>query len=134
MNTEPENLVEKAITIAVNAHRGQRDKSGAAYILHPLRLMPRMESDAERVVAVLGNLQGIGQHRWTIRSETDVTPVAESILKMFREVGVPFLERFSSLDETRRAFTEDERFARLICPGREYRKEIIALFKSGTLK
>lgn len=48
-----ENLVEKAIGIAVTAHRGQRDKSGAPYILHPLRLMSRMETDAERIVAVL---------------------------------------------------------------------------------
>jgi len=31
--------LEKAIEIAVNAHCGQRDKSGAAYILHVLRVL-----------------------------------------------------------------------------------------------
>src|SRR5688572_15777823 len=50
MNT---NLVEKAIGIAVTAHRGQTDKADAPYILHPLRLMCRMESDTARIVAVL---------------------------------------------------------------------------------
>src|SRR5690348_7443584 len=30
-------LLEKAIGIAVNAHRGQTDRYGAPYILHPLR-------------------------------------------------------------------------------------------------
>jgi (p)ppGpp synthase/HD superfamily hydrolase len=45
--------LEDAIILAVGAHRGQKDKAGAAYILHPLRLMLRMETDTERIVAVL---------------------------------------------------------------------------------
>lgn len=45
--------IEHAILIAVQAHRGQVDKADAPYILHPLRLMLRMESDVERMVAVL---------------------------------------------------------------------------------
>jgi len=32
-------LLERAISIAVEAHRGQEDKNGAPYILHPLRMM-----------------------------------------------------------------------------------------------
>jgi (p)ppGpp synthase/HD superfamily hydrolase len=46
-------LLEKAIAIAVAAHRGQTDKAGRPYILHPLRLLCRMESDTDRIVAVL---------------------------------------------------------------------------------
>jgi len=46
-------LLEKAIAIAVNAHVGQVDKAGAPYILHPLRMMHRAETDTERIVAVL---------------------------------------------------------------------------------
>jgi (p)ppGpp synthase/HD superfamily hydrolase len=45
--------LEKAISIAVRAHRGQTDKAGAPYILHPLRLMMRMNSEAARIAAVL---------------------------------------------------------------------------------
>jgi len=45
--------LERAIEIAVTAHRGQVDKSGAPYILHPLRVMLGVKTDGERIVAVL---------------------------------------------------------------------------------
>jgi (p)ppGpp synthase/HD superfamily hydrolase len=31
--------IEKAIEIAINAHKDQKDKSGAPYILHLIRVM-----------------------------------------------------------------------------------------------
>lgn len=42
-----------ALSLAVLAHRGQVDKAGAPYILHPLRLMMRLETEEERILAVL---------------------------------------------------------------------------------
>jgi GTP diphosphokinase / guanosine-3',5'-bis(diphosphate) 3'-diphosphatase len=45
--------LDRAIEIAVKAHTGQRDKGGAPFILHPLRVMIRMQSEAERITAVL---------------------------------------------------------------------------------
>lgn len=51
--SDPEKLIEKAIALAVEAHAGQVDKAGEAYILHPLHLMMQMESDEERICAVL---------------------------------------------------------------------------------
>lgn len=45
--------LEQAIQIATKAHLGQVDKSGQPYILHPLRLMLRVHTDAERIVAIL---------------------------------------------------------------------------------
>jgi GTP diphosphokinase / guanosine-3',5'-bis(diphosphate) 3'-diphosphatase len=45
--------LERAIAIASGAHAGQVDKAGQPYILHPLRVMLRMTSAAERIVAVL---------------------------------------------------------------------------------
>jgi len=45
--------LEKAIRIAAKAHEGSRDHHGAAYILHPLRLMMAVEDENAKIVAVL---------------------------------------------------------------------------------
>lgn len=45
--------LQRAIEIAVEAHRTQFDKAGAPYILHPLRVMLSVETEEERIVAVL---------------------------------------------------------------------------------
>jgi (p)ppGpp synthase/HD superfamily hydrolase len=45
--------LEDAISLAVEAHRGQRDKAGQTYVLHPLRVMMRLDTELERMVAVL---------------------------------------------------------------------------------
>jgi (p)ppGpp synthase/HD superfamily hydrolase len=45
--------LERAIQIAASAHLGQFDKGGAPYILHPLRVMLRLKSQPEQIVAVL---------------------------------------------------------------------------------
>jgi (p)ppGpp synthase/HD superfamily hydrolase len=57
--------LERAISIAVEAHAGQVDKAGAAYILHPLRLMLQMTTADERIVAVLHDV--VEDTAWTIQ-------------------------------------------------------------------
>lgn len=47
------NKLADAIQIAAYAHSGQKDKAGEEYILHPLRVMLQMETEEERIVAVL---------------------------------------------------------------------------------
>lgn len=37
--------LEDALILAAEKHRGQRDKAGAPYILHPLRVMHRLGRD-----------------------------------------------------------------------------------------
>lgn len=46
-------FLEDAIALAALAHRGQVDKVGQPYILHPLRVMLRLKSQQERMIAVL---------------------------------------------------------------------------------
>lgn len=48
--------LERAIELAVLHHRGQVDKAGEPYILHPLRLMLTMQTEIERIVAVLHDI------------------------------------------------------------------------------
>lgn len=45
--------LQRAIEIAVEAYRGQTDKAGAPYLLHPLRVMMSLDTDKERIVGVL---------------------------------------------------------------------------------
>lgn len=47
------NIIEKSLEIALKAYSGQTDKAGETYILHPLRLMSKMETDEEMSVALL---------------------------------------------------------------------------------
>ncbi len=47
------NKLADAIQVAAYAHSGQKDKAGEEYILHPLRVMLQMETEEERIVAVL---------------------------------------------------------------------------------
>ena len=56
--------LERAILIAAQAHLGQRDKAGAPYILHPLRLMMRMESEPAMIAAVLHDV--VEDSDWTL--------------------------------------------------------------------
>ena len=53
--SESSNL-EKAISLAVEGHKGQEDKAGAPYILHPLRLMFKMDSEEKMIAAILHDL------------------------------------------------------------------------------
>lgn len=46
------NILATAIKIAVNAHDGQFDKGGNAYILHPLKVMHYLKSDDEELQAI----------------------------------------------------------------------------------
>lgn len=45
--------LERALQIAVQAHAGQKDKSGAAYIFHPIRVMMRCSSPEAKIVGLL---------------------------------------------------------------------------------
>ena len=48
--------LERAIEIAVIAHKGQLDKSGRPYIEHLIRVMSLGKSDNEKIVGVLHDL------------------------------------------------------------------------------
>lgn len=56
--------IERAVEIAARAHQGQRDKSGKPYLLHPLRLMLRMEDETEMIAAILHDV--VEDSPWTL--------------------------------------------------------------------
>jgi (p)ppGpp synthase/HD superfamily hydrolase len=57
-------LLERAIGIAVEAHHGQKDRCGAPYILHPLRVMGRVETTTQKIIAILHDV--VEDTDWTL--------------------------------------------------------------------
>lgn len=45
--------LQRAIEIAVEAHKGQMDKGDNLYVLHPLRVMMSLDAEDEKIVGVL---------------------------------------------------------------------------------
>ncbi|MFP0198390.1 HD domain-containing protein [Pseudomonas sp. PHC1] len=89
--------LERAIAIAATAHAGQVDKGGAPYILHPLKVMLRMSSLEERIVAVLHDVvEDCGISLEDLRKEgfsEAVLSAIESVTKMPGESYEDFVER-----------------------------------------
>jgi (p)ppGpp synthase/HD superfamily hydrolase len=57
-------LLARAIAIAAQAHVDQREKSGAPYIMHPIRVMLRMNTETEMMVAILHDV--VEDTPWTL--------------------------------------------------------------------
>ena len=62
--------LEDAISIAADAHKRQFDKAGAPYILHPLRMMMRMTSEAAMMTAILHDV--VEDSDWTLEGLREV--------------------------------------------------------------
>jgi len=59
-------MLERAIEISVEAHKGQLDKGGSPYILHPLRVMGNVDGESEKIVAVLHDV--VEDSNWTFEA------------------------------------------------------------------
>jgi len=77
--------LSKAIEIAIFAHKGQKDKSGAEYILHPLRVMERGKTEVEKICGVLHDV--VEDSDWTFETlenegfSTEVISVLQCVTK-----------------------------------------------------
>jgi len=95
-------LLEKAIAIAVDAHAGKKDKAGQPYILHPLRVMFRVETEDERIVAVLHDVvedHGDVWPRGRLRKNgfpPYILAALQCVTKRKREPYEKFIERAAS--------------------------------------
>jgi (p)ppGpp synthase/HD superfamily hydrolase len=103
--------IEEAIRIAVEAHRGQQDRAGAPYILHPLRLLFRVQSDAERMAAVLHDV--VEDSAWTLddlRARGFADEVVSAVDHLTRRQGESyeqFVERAAAHPVARRVKLAD---------------------------
>ncbi len=108
--TKPVTL-EDAIIIALEGHRGQKDKACLSYILHPLRLMLRMKTEEEMMAAVLHDL--IEDSSWTIEQlrdkgfSEDVLDAVECLTHRDSESYELFIERVKTNSIARRVKIAD---------------------------
>jgi len=92
--------LERAIAIAAEAHSGTKDKAGMPYIFHPLRVMLKMRTDDERIVAVLHDVVEDSKS-WPLRRlraegfSGKVLKAIDSVTKRENEEYADFIERAS---------------------------------------
>lgn len=110
--------LQRAIEIAAEAHRGQTDKVGAPYLLHPLRVMMSLETDDERIVSVLHDVVEDGPG-WTFErlEEEGFSPTVLDALRLVTKrpedegdseaVYVAFVRRAKGNNIARRVKTAD---------------------------
>jgi (p)ppGpp synthase/HD superfamily hydrolase len=90
-------LPGRAASIAAAAHLGQFDKSGAPYVLHPMRLMLRASTPEEQMIAVLHDV--VEDTAWTFEQLADEgfpPPVIAALDRLTKREGESyeaFIER-----------------------------------------
>jgi (p)ppGpp synthase/HD superfamily hydrolase len=104
-------LLERAIAIAAEAHAGQKDRYGAPYVLHPLRVMNRCPTLVQRVVAVLHDV--VEDTDWTfedLRQEgfpEEVITALDAVTKREGEEYEEFVARSAANPIARRVKLAD---------------------------
>ena len=103
--------VEDAIEIAVAAHRGQTDKAGHPYILHPLRLLAKMSTETEQIAAVLHDV--VEDSDWTFDRlrergfSDDVLTALDALTRRDGETYETYVERAAAHPVARRVKLAD---------------------------
>lgn len=81
-------LLERAVTIAHEAHAGQRDKAGDAYVEHCRRVADAVETLDEKIVAWLHDV--VEKSDWTLDMLTGAgfgAPIVEAVDALSRRDG-----------------------------------------------
>lgn len=94
--------LERAIAVAARAHEGQYDKGGAAYILHPLRVMMRVSTPEQRIVAVLHDvIEDTPLTLSDLAREGFALKILAALLALSRREGEPYQDFVMRLGDDR---------------------------------
>ena len=81
-------LYDKALQIAVRAHKGQKDKAGHDYILHPIRVSERCDDPRAKIVALLHDtIEDTNVTADYLREEGFTEEIVEAVLAVTRREG-----------------------------------------------
>jgi (p)ppGpp synthase/HD superfamily hydrolase len=89
----PASPLERATALAVEAHEGHQTGEGRPYLLHPLRVMARVDTDADRIVAILHDTVENGGDRMSfarLRQEGFPEEIVQAIDCLTRRDGEPY--------------------------------------------
>ncbi len=84
-------MFEHALQLAVIAHKGQTDRYGAPYILHPLRVMARVDALEQKTVAILHDI--VEDTAWTLerlQAEGFSADIIEAVDCLTKREGEPY--------------------------------------------
>lgn len=85
--------LEEAIALATLVHKGQVDKAGVDYILHPLNVSRRCKSESAKIVAVLHDTIEDGKDKEFILKEVSkILTLAElrALLLLTKRAGITY--------------------------------------------
>jgi (p)ppGpp synthase/HD superfamily hydrolase len=87
------NLIETSLQIALRAYAGKTDKAGREYILHPLRVMAKMNTDLERSGALLHDvIEDSEISAEQLLAEGIPAEVVEAVRCLTRKEGEDYME------------------------------------------
>jgi len=85
--------LDKALQIACDAHRGQKDRYGEPFILHPLRVMMRCELENEQIVALLHDVvERSDRSIEDLRGYGFAEAIVAAVERLTKHEGEPYLE------------------------------------------
>lgn len=85
--------LERALTIAATVHEGQKERNGAPYILHPIRVMLAVSTPTEQIAAVLHDVvEDTAVTLAQLRDEGFPAEVLEAVELLTHDAAEPYLD------------------------------------------
>ncbi|MCA9394259.1 MAG: GTP pyrophosphokinase [Candidatus Omnitrophica bacterium] len=91
--------LQRAIAIAVEAHRDQTRRNGSPYVLHPLRVMLSFEDETRRIIGVLHDV--VEDSDWSLddlREEGFAAEVVAAVDALTKREGEDYQDYLDRLE------------------------------------
>lgn len=97
-------MLEKAIAIAVEAHRGQIDKAGKPYILHPMRVMLSGKTEDEMICGILHDVvEDTPISIDMLANEGFSSTILDALCLLTHDRSIPYMDYIASITQNQLA-------------------------------